>query len=140
MGSRFVRKVRTASGAVEVQIVEKSGRQVVDVEHVGSAHSNADIALLLAAGQERLMPGQGTFDLEFVEQIPVSLADVAYWTEQQAKPIPEQTSPVGRPARNVSAEGNSVGPLLLSCGMFWSVRIPDLASMSWMMRAFERWS
>ncbi|PQZ92224.1 hypothetical protein CQ018_11970 [Arthrobacter sp. MYb227] len=105
MGSRFVRKVRTASGAVAVQIVEKSGRQVVAVEHVGSAHSDTDLALLLAAAQERLMPGQGTFDLGFVERVPVSLADVADWTEQHVIPIPEKTKIIGRPARSVSAEG-----------------------------------
>lgn len=109
MGSRFVRKVRTASGAVAVQIVEKSGRQVVGVEHVGSAHSDADLALLLVAAQERLMPGQATFDLGFVEQVPVSLADVADWTEPRAIPILEQPTTVGRPTRSVSAEGKVLG-------------------------------
>lgn len=60
-----------------MQIAEESGLPVVGVEHVGSTHSDADIALILVAAQERLMPGQGTFDVEFVEQIPVSHADVA---------------------------------------------------------------
>ncbi len=52
--SRFVRKVRTASGAVAVQIVTRQGRVVERVEHVGSAHTDADLVLLLAAARERL--------------------------------------------------------------------------------------
>src|SRR5665647_3438006 len=47
--SRFVRKVRTASGAVAVQVVTRRGRQVEQFEHVGSAHTNAELALLLTA-------------------------------------------------------------------------------------------
>jgi hypothetical protein len=53
--SRFVRKVRTASGAVAVQVVTRRDRRV---EHVGSAHSDAELALLLAAARERWSPGQ----------------------------------------------------------------------------------
>ena len=37
MASRFVRKVRTASGAVAVQVVSKTGGVVVGVEHVHDA-------------------------------------------------------------------------------------------------------
>ena len=59
MASRFVRKVRTASGAVAVQVVSKTGGVVVGVEHVGSAHTDAELALLLRAARERLLPGQG---------------------------------------------------------------------------------
>jgi hypothetical protein len=32
--SRFVRRVRTSSGAVAVQIVTRSGRQIEQVEHL----------------------------------------------------------------------------------------------------------
>lgn len=38
--SRFARKVRTASGAIAVQVVVKDGGRVVDVDHVGSAHTD----------------------------------------------------------------------------------------------------
>src|SRR5450830_1419567 len=53
MVSRFVRKVRTASGAVAVQVVTRRGRQVEQVEHMGSAHTDAELALLLAAARWR---------------------------------------------------------------------------------------
>ncbi len=45
----FVRKVPTASGARAVQIVHKQGRQVVGIEHIGSAHDDAKLALLMEA-------------------------------------------------------------------------------------------
>ena len=49
MSSIFARKVRTASGAIAVQIVRKDGRSdYVVLDHVGSAHTDAELELLLA--------------------------------------------------------------------------------------------
>jgi hypothetical protein len=56
--SRFVRKVRTSSGAVAVQVVTRRGGRLERVEHLGSAHSDAELALLLALARERLAPGR----------------------------------------------------------------------------------
>lgn len=54
----FVRKVKTGSGATAVQIAERvAGRDKV-VEHLGSAHSPAELAVLLEAARERVHPGQ----------------------------------------------------------------------------------
>jgi hypothetical protein len=78
--SRFVRKVRTASGAVAVQVVTKQGRQVLGIEHVGSAHTDEDLALLVADANARLLPGQDAFDLGAVAAIPARMDDVADWT------------------------------------------------------------
>jgi hypothetical protein len=61
--SRFVGEVRTACGQVAVQVVTGQGRQVLGIEHVGSAHADEDLALLVAAAQARLVPGQDTLDL-----------------------------------------------------------------------------
>jgi len=80
MASRFVRKVRTASGAVAVQVVSKTGGVVVGVEHVGSAHTDAELALLLRAARERLLPGQGELDLDPVSEVLPSVDEVADWT------------------------------------------------------------
>ncbi len=49
----FVRKVRTASGAVAVQVMRKAGRRDVVVEHGGSAHTDAELGILL--GRARLV-------------------------------------------------------------------------------------
>lgn len=52
--SPFVRKVKTASGATGVQIVEKrNGRRHI-LEHVGSAHDEAELAILVSAAKQRL--------------------------------------------------------------------------------------
>ena len=52
--SPFVRKVKTASGATAVQIVEKrNGRRRI-LEHVGSAHDEAELAVLVSAAQQRV--------------------------------------------------------------------------------------
>jgi hypothetical protein len=61
--SRFVRKVRTSSGAVAVQIVTRRGQRVEQVGRLGSAHTNAELALLLATACKRLRSGQDTLDL-----------------------------------------------------------------------------
>jgi hypothetical protein len=46
-----------------VQIVSKVRGVVTEVEHIGSAHTDAELALLLTAARERLHPGQGELDL-----------------------------------------------------------------------------
>lgn len=49
-----MRKVKTASGATAVQIVEKrNGRRHI-LEHVGSAHDDAELAILISAAKQRL--------------------------------------------------------------------------------------
>ena len=59
----FVRKVKTASGATAVQIAERvAGRDRV-LEHLGSAHTDKDLAALMATARDRLHPGQGELDL-----------------------------------------------------------------------------
>lgn len=60
----FIRRVRTASGATAVQVVEyRQGRQQI-VEHVGSAHTEAELGVLMARAQDLLAPlGQAAFDL-----------------------------------------------------------------------------
>jgi hypothetical protein len=58
----FVRKVPTASGARAVQIVHKRGRRVEGIEHIGSAHDDAELALLMEIARQRLHAGQGVLD------------------------------------------------------------------------------
>jgi hypothetical protein len=59
----FVRKVKTASGATAVQIAERvAGRDRV-LEHLGSAHTDAELAALLETARGRVYPGQGELDL-----------------------------------------------------------------------------
>jgi Transposase DDE domain len=59
----YVRTVKTSSGATAVQIVYSSHRGAREIEHLGSAHSGAEVELLKAAARQRLAAGQGELDL-----------------------------------------------------------------------------
>jgi hypothetical protein len=59
----YVRTVKTASGATAVQIVRSSHRGSREIEHLGSAHDDAELELLKAAARQRLAAGQGELDL-----------------------------------------------------------------------------
>ena len=61
--SPYVRTVRTASGARAVQIVHSSRRGSRDIEHIGSAHDDAELEILKAVARQRLAAGQGELDL-----------------------------------------------------------------------------
>jgi hypothetical protein len=74
----FVRKVRTASGAVAVQVMRKSGRRDVVVEHVGSAHSDAELGVLLERARRIATGDQDVLDFE-VSARTQRVADVADW-------------------------------------------------------------
>jgi hypothetical protein len=67
----FIRRVRTASGATAVQIAEYLGGRQRIVQHVGSAHSEAELGVVLARARQLLEPsGQEVLDLG-VEPLPV---------------------------------------------------------------------
>ncbi|EYT49187.1 hypothetical protein D641_0108930 [Brachybacterium muris UCD-AY4] len=59
----------TASGATAVQVVAKEGRRNKILEHLGSAHTEAELAVLMRAGRDKLNAGQETLDLG-LEQDP----------------------------------------------------------------------
>jgi hypothetical protein len=59
----FIRRVRTASGATAVQIAEYSGGRQRIVKHVGSAHTEAELGMLLERARGLLVdPAQGLLD------------------------------------------------------------------------------
>ncbi|GAB2491981.1 IS1634-like element IS1549 family transposase [Promicromonospora xylanilytica] len=59
----YVRTVKTASGARAVQIVHSQRGGARDIEHLGSAHTDADWELLVAAARQKIAAGQGELDL-----------------------------------------------------------------------------
>lgn len=75
----YIRRVRTASGAIAVQICEKVSGRVRVVEHLGSAHDDASLAVLVVLGKQKIDAGQGVFDFE-VETKPRSVSDISDWT------------------------------------------------------------
>lgn len=58
-----MRKVKTASGAIAVQIARRENRRDVVVEHLGSGHTDAEVAALVASGRRKIEEGQGVLDL-----------------------------------------------------------------------------
>src|SRR5256885_2235788 len=74
----YVRTVRTASGARAVQIVHSSRRGARDIEHVGSAHDDAELEALKAAARLRMAAGQAELDLG---------VDLGTGTSEQPLPI-----------------------------------------------------
>ena len=58
-----MRTVKTASGATAVQIVWSSRRGSRKIEHIGSAHDDAELEALKAAARQRLAAGQLELDL-----------------------------------------------------------------------------
>ena len=59
----YVRTVKTASGATAVQVVYSYYRGSRQIEHLGSAHTAAEVELLKAAARQKLAAGQGELDL-----------------------------------------------------------------------------
>jgi hypothetical protein len=97
----FVRKVRTASGAVAVQVMRKAGGRDELVEHVGSAHTDAELGVLLERARRIAAEGQQVLDFEV--STPVErVDDVADWRAG------ELVRP-DRPPAGVSGAGRTVG-------------------------------
>ena len=70
MVSPFLRKVKTASGAMAVQIAVKEGHRDKVIEHLGSAHTQAELAALMEIGRRRIAPDQLALDLSPVPSAP----------------------------------------------------------------------
>lgn len=70
----FVRKVKTASGATAVQVASKTRGVRTIVEHLGSAHDEGELALLVAIARKRIteLRGQGEFDLDALLPTPAA--------------------------------------------------------------------
>jgi hypothetical protein len=97
----FVRKVRTASGAVAVQVMRKAGGRDELVEHVGSAHTDAELGVLLERARRIAAGGQQVLDFEVPTPVE-RVDDVADWRAG------ELVRP-DRPPAGVSGAGRTVG-------------------------------
>jgi transposase len=54
----FIRKVKTTSGATAVQIAYKQKGKIVKINHLGSAHTDEDLKILLALARKQLQKNQ----------------------------------------------------------------------------------
>ena len=69
-----MRKVPTGSGATAVQIASKRGGVRTIVEHIGSAHNDEDLAVLVEVAKTKIQAGQLAFDLDALAPAPVTAA------------------------------------------------------------------
>jgi hypothetical protein len=60
----YVRTVRTASGAIAVQIVHSNRCGSREIEHIGSAHTPAEVDVLKTVARQRLHANQDTLDFD----------------------------------------------------------------------------
>ena len=51
----FIRTVKTASGARAVQVVHRLRGKVVRLTHIGSAHNDEELHLLMSLAKQRLL-------------------------------------------------------------------------------------
>ena len=66
--------MRTASGATAVQIASKTRGVRTIVEHVGSAHTEPELAALIEVAKTKIQAGQLAFDLDALTPTPVTAA------------------------------------------------------------------
>jgi Transposase DDE domain len=96
----YVRKVRTASGAVAVQVARKDGGRVVILEHVGSAHTDAELGILLERARRVVDGLQEVLDLEVSRRV-AQIAEVPDWRPAEIASRPVLAAP-GRTAATSS--------------------------------------
>jgi hypothetical protein len=90
----YVRKVRTASGAVAVQVVRKHRGQRTILAHVGSAHTDAQLGILLERARRIAAEDQGVLDIEVAARTQ-RVDGIADWRAGEL--IPATTRPKGAP-------------------------------------------
>ena len=73
----YVRTVKTSSAATAVQIVWSSRRGSRNIEHIGSAHDDAELEALKAAARQRLAAGRMELDLGLGGPGPAAPLEIA---------------------------------------------------------------
>src|SRR4030065_2628544 len=69
----FIRKVKTASGAVAVQIAYKDHGRIVRIEHIGSSHTEVELETLLTLSRQRLRGSQISLFEDTASPLKISL-------------------------------------------------------------------
>lgn len=54
----FIRKVKTASGATAIQVAHKRYGRISRIEHIGSAHNDEELQILIILAKQRLLGSQ----------------------------------------------------------------------------------
>ena len=95
--SPYVRTVRTASGARAGQIVYSFRKGARSIEHISSAHDDAELAVLKEVARQRLNAGQLSFDL------------LGLNSENDAGSAPQEPAGAGYVAYRLQPDGSAPG-------------------------------
>ena len=76
--SPYIRTVKTASGAIAVHVVFSERKSAKRMKHIGSAHSESELALLRAEAQRIVDGDQLALDFGEVEHIPPATGSVCH--------------------------------------------------------------
>jgi hypothetical protein len=99
----YVRKVRTTSGAVAVQVARKESGRVVILAHLGSAHTDAELGILLERARGIITDGQHALDIEVAARAQ-SMADVPDYRESTLWEAPQpKVASVAPPGRTTAS-------------------------------------
>ena len=112
----YVRTVRTSSGAVAVQVVWKSRHGSRDIEHLGSAHTGAEVEVLKAVAAQRIAD-----DVKVARLEPVSAPHVAQQVRQDAAAVRSRAARAVGPLEPVRVKAWSASYSGLTCSQRRSI-------------------
>jgi hypothetical protein len=105
----YVRKVRTTSGAVAAQVARKESGRVVILTDLGSAHTDAELGILLEQARRIVAGGQQALDIEVVACAQL-MADVPDYREPT---LLQAQLPKGGPGGTAGANDSDQFPAAL---------------------------
>jgi hypothetical protein len=105
----YMRTVKTTSGATAVQVVWSSRHGSREIEHMGSAHDEAELEALKAAAQQRIAAGQLELGLGLGSPGPSATADHLLTDEP----------PGGRPGAGYRCWGSRTRSAETRCSAIW---------------------
>ena len=115
----FVRKVRTASGAVAVQVVEKRHGRMEVLHHLGSAHTDADLAVLIERAHAIADEDQPQLDLGL--DIPIRAAKMDEVADYRAGHLPRTNAKSAAATTPAPAGSGASRTLRTSAGLLYRV-------------------
>lgn len=102
----YVWKVRTASGAVAVQIARKDRGRVQILAHAGSAHTDAEPGILLDQARQIVAGEQQAPQIEVAVR-PARVDDAPDWRTSSLIPVP--AAPAGSPRSALPTPATAAG-------------------------------
>jgi len=79
--SVFIKRYKAKNGATVIQVVHKKGRKVISTSHIGTAHTDQDIELLIALAKEEIQGAQLALEFEHAIANGIPLQAIRTYSE-----------------------------------------------------------